>query len=112
MIQYAVIRSGAGKDIAVVVHDTTSKRVVFKGNRDSDLYKSFSVAYDRAVVIPVEQHGALLRRKVIPSQPEYLRALTSKFVHHPYDVRTIQPTDGTQRLDACADKLEKELLEY
>lgn len=111
MIQYAVIRSGAGKDVAVVAHDTDSQRVVFKGDTDSDLYKAFSVAYERAVVIPVEHGNALLRRKVIPSQAEYLRALTSKFVHHPYEVRTIQAAESTQRLDSFADKLAQELLE-
>lgn len=111
MIQYAVIKSGSGKDVAVVVHDTDAQRVVFKGDTNSDLYKAFSVAYERAVVIPVEEGTAILRRKVIPSQPEYLRALTSKFVHHPYEVRTIQASDSTQRLDSLADKLARELLE-
>lgn len=111
MIQYAVIRSGAGKDVAVVAHDTSAKRVVFKGDVGGDLYKAFSVAYERAVVIPIDKGTALLRRKVIPSQPEYLRALTSKFVHHPYEVRTIQPAENTQRLDTFADKLARELLE-
>ena len=111
MIQYAVIRSGSGKDVAVIVHDSHAQRVVFKGDTNSDLYKAFSVAYGRAVVIPVERDGAMLRRKVIPMQDEYLRALTSKFVHHPYEVRTVQPADGAQRLDSLADKLSRELLE-
>lgn len=111
MIQFAVIRSGAGKDVAIIAHDTQSKRVVFKGDVDGDLYSAFSVAYDRAVVIPVSHGGAMLRRKIIPSQEEYLRALTGKFVHFPYEVRTIQPANGSHRLDAYADKLAKELLE-
>jgi UDP-N-acetylglucosamine 2-epimerase len=111
MIQYAVIRSGAGKDVAIVAHDTNSQRVVFKGDTDSDLYKAFSVAYERAVVIPVEKGTAILRRKVIPSQEEYLRALTSKFVHHPYEVRAIQTAEEAHRLDSLADKMSRELLE-
>jgi hypothetical protein len=111
MIQYAVIRSGAGKDTAIVVHDTQAQRVVFKGDVGGDLYKAFSVAYERAVVVPIEHGNAILRRKILPSQEEYLRALTSKFVHHPYEVRTIQTADGTQRLDSLADKLASELLE-
>lgn len=111
MIQYAVVRSGAGKDVAVVVHDTSAQRVVFKGDTSSDLYKAFSVAYGRAVVIPIAKGNAILRRKVIPSQDEYLRALVSKFVHHPYEVRTVSSTDSSQRIDSFADKMSRELLE-
>lgn len=111
MIQFAVIRSGAGKDVAVVVHDTDARRAVFKGDTSSDLYKAFSVVYGRALVIAVEDKGAMLRRKVIPSQEEYLRALVSKFVHHPYDVRTVQPADHAERIDSLADKLSRDLLE-
>ena len=112
MMQFAVIKSGSGKDVAVIAHDTESKRVVFKGAADSDLCKAFSVAYDHAVVVPiVDKSGAVLRRKVIPSQDEYLRALLSNCVHYPYEVRTVQPIEGAQRLDAAADRIAKDLLE-
>jgi len=111
VIQYAVIRSGSGKDVAVVVHDTLAKRVVFKGAPEGDLYDAFADAYNRAVVIPISVGGAMYRRKVLPSQEEYLRALLDKFVHSPYEVRLIQPADEGMRIDSVADKLAGELLE-
>lgn len=111
-MQYAVISGASGKDIAVVAHDPSSARVVFKGPSNSDLYQAFALAYGRPVVIPIEKGMALLRRKIIPSQDEYLRALLSKFVHHPYEVRTVNTAvDSHYRLDSLADKLAQELLE-
>ena len=110
MMQYAVISNGSA-DAAVVVHDTDSARVVFKGDPASDIYRAFCHAYGRAVVIPIANGRAMLRRKVIPTQEEYLLALLGKCVHHPYEIRTIQPAESYYRLDPLADKLSKEILE-
>lgn len=109
-MQYATITDGSGKNVALVVHDPGSGRLVFKGKQGSELNKSFDFARDRPVVTLEKLNNSLIRRKLQPSQTEYLRALLDRCIHIPYKVKSIEDSSGSHRLDSLSDKLEEELL--
>jgi hypothetical protein len=110
VIQYAIISDPAGKDVAVIVHDTQAERLVYKGQPRSDLQRSFDFAIDRPVVVTQSFNRAMVRRKLSRNKPEYLRALLDRCVHTPYKVRAIEEASGSHRIDSLADKLEREYL--
>src|ERR1700679_2847576 len=109
-MQYAILSGPSGKDIAIVVHDTKDKRLVYKGQPGSDLQRSFELAIDRPVVMSQTLGRAIVRRKLTKDQPEYLRALLDRCVHIPNKVRAIEEASGSHRIDSLADKLESEYL--
>jgi hypothetical protein len=109
-VQYATIIDSNAKPVALIVHDPKAGRVVFKGKQGSELEKSFSFALDRPVVTLENRNGSQIRRKLLPTQTEYLRPLLDRFVHIPYKVKSIEDATGSHRLDSLSDKLEQELL--
>jgi hypothetical protein len=108
VIQFAVIANRVGKDIAIVVHDTNSGRVVVKG--DSSLQKDIGFALDRPVVITQALGRAMFRQKLTSKEPTYLRALLDRSVYAPLKVRMLEEAIGSHRIDSLADKLETEYL--
>jgi hypothetical protein len=110
VIQYGVIVDSGSKPVSIVIHDPSSSRLVFKGPPRSELQTSFEFAVDRPVVILEAKGRSQVRRKLQPSQREYLRALLDRCIHAPYKVRSIEEIHGSHRIDSLADKLEKEIL--
>jgi hypothetical protein len=110
MIQFAVLTDPKGKDVAVIVHDTNAGRLVYKGQPNSELQRSFDFALDRPVVVTEAIGRAMVRRKVTTKMPQYLRALLDRCVHSPYRVRALEEASGSHRIDSLADSLEQEYL--
>ena len=108
MTQYAVVANEAGKVVALFVHDPTVSRMVFKGPVASDLAASFDIVADRPVVRTRIVDGAMIRRKITPSEAKYLREKLDDMVFPPYRVLQISDVAGSSQLDDVADELEKE----
>jgi predicted double-glycine peptidase len=115
MLVFSVIQNTeTEKDVAVVVHDTKSSRVVWK-TLDSSLEKALSLHYDRSVIVqePKEINGAIVqvRRRAVPKDEDYLSSLLDKAIKSPYIVRdTGKLISGHQKIDSFLDSLSKERL--
>ena len=110
-MQYVVISSHAGKDLAVVVHDTKSGRVVFKTQPDSDLQRSFESVADKPVVIIKSNGTSQIREKIQPFDSSYLLALLDNCVHPPYKISSVESLEDSHRIDSLADSLAKQYLD-
>jgi hypothetical protein len=108
-MNYCVIQNN-GKNVAVVVHDPKASRVVIKTSPGSELYKAFSLVYGKPVVVTEQEGSATIRKKILPSDADYLSHLCDRFVFFPYVISQVSSTDSN-RIDDVADKLEKDHLE-
>ena len=117
MINYAIVRDQeSDRNVAVVAHDPGLARVVFKvRDPDGPIDRSLNLHYDRSLIIqePVEINGSVImkRRRAIQKDEDYLNYLLDKAVKIPYEVRTIQQIDTSDRLDTFIDRLAKEQLD-
>jgi len=116
-MRYAIIRNAeSNKNVAVVIHDSNTGRVVFKCRpTDWPLQRSFDLWIDRPIIIqePIEfktEHKFVARRKVVRFDNDYLRYLLDRMIKRPYEVRSVVDSKSTIRLDDFVDRMSQEVL--
>jgi hypothetical protein len=114
--QLFVIRNReTDKNVAIMLHCPELGRVLFKCRpSDSSLMKTFSVHNDKSVIVQVleQMRGKkfLRRYRVIPTDLDYGRHLSDRFVFRPYEVRFVQVVD-THSLDSALDEYFRTLVD-
>lgn len=114
MINYAIVRNQeTDKNVAVVAHDSSLGRVVFKvRNLGSAISRSLNLHYDRSLIVqePELVNGLTIikRRRSIPKDSDYLNVLLDKAVKIPYEVRHLKSIESRDKLDTFIEKLEQE----
>lgn len=116
------MNADSGKNAAIAIHDPELGRVVFKCKRSEfALQQAFDAWANRGAVMPaiiVQQATrlgaggpvAVVRKKIVRSDDEYLDHLLDKFVRRPYEVRSITNSRSTIRLDEFVDQRAREVL--
>jgi hypothetical protein len=102
MITWAIIRNEHGVGIAVVLHDTEAKRIVYKVRPgDALLHKALDILVDRDVVVLEDNPllGCVQRRVVQLDDEKYLPHFLDRAVQHPYTVTWMEKVESEGRLD-------------
>jgi hypothetical protein len=107
-MQYATVTNATGKVVALFVHDPNVGRIVYKGPPGSDIAASFDVVASKPVVRTKLVDGAMLRRKVLPTDPKFLAEKLNDMIFPPYKIQQLSDTTESSMLDDVADRLEKE----
>lgn len=109
MIHWAIIRNlESDKNIAVLVHDEDTGRIVYK-IRPSDalLQKSLDIFVDRSVVVQEEDPvlGFMKRRRILKTDPDYLAHFVDKAIDYPYEIRSLASSEDETSMDQVADEM-------
>jgi len=113
--RFAIIRNRESDvDVAVVVHDTETGRVVIKCRAaDWPLQRAFDTWVDRPLIVhePRDVRGVTVtvRRKVVRFDRVYLDHLLDRCIKRPYDVRAVSESGSTIRIDDLADQKAAEM---
>jgi hypothetical protein len=100
MIHTSVGTNRKGETTLVLVHDDVAGRVIVKGLKDDPSYRAAIMASAESVIDTVWHERSLLRQRITPHDPLYLRALCFRLKGFEVDFSAVMSGYGDAEMTA------------